>query len=166
MSYFKPLNEVEKAFSRIDLDSSFHIFQNFLSEAVFDGLEMCDAKLSESRKKISQEELSSIQEEIEKLIDEVKSTDMPEKLKEILLTKSKDIMDAMIKYRIWGIDGLENCLDSSIGGIRRNKRLFEDNFDDNNEHITSFYSIVNRLLKIVNLGKGLTELTNSIKELL
>ncbi len=77
---------------------------------------------------ISEEELASIQLEVEKLINRILDSDFDDDLKTILIDGLDEIREAIVDYRLLGAEAIRKAVDRNFGVYNRNKEYLHLDF--------------------------------------
>ena len=92
-------------------------------------------------KKINLEKLNSLGEELMSLRNEIINMTLPYDLKKTLLNSLRKMDEAIIMFKLRGVDGINEALNESIGGILRLWKKYPHHFSKNKV----FTSVLNKL---------------------
>ncbi len=117
------MHKVEAALSRSILslnEAVAHVHAQY-NEATLLSLELCSDALHRRRAErvVADDDLKRIDEEISKLVDEVRSSKLDQDLRDFLLTHLAEMHQAVGDVRIRGSIALEEVLDRTCGAISR-----------------------------------------------
>lgn len=117
--FLKPFENIEKLFSQINLEGSWQTGKRLLDEPTIYGLQFCSDRLSReaSVSTVNHEEIERIQKILSELTETVLSLDFEPNLKSLLIRNLEGLRQAIIAYRIRGIEGIEAELEASFGSL-------------------------------------------------
>lgn len=158
----KPLDQVERALSRTNLEASWESFKAFLDDTTMYGLQLC-ADMTVRRttaRPIDQKEIEALLKAVETLQGELLDAQLPADLKEYLSAELTKIREALILYRIRGTAGLEDVLRRIAGGLLLERSRFEQVASEApvQSYLHRFRDVLNSLATMVSVAKGLKEL--------
>ena len=121
--YLEPFDEIDRAFSYFNFDSSWQPTRDHLTDATMRSLAFAADTLARAQwtSEVEQEELHSLLEAVTSLLLEVQESDLSEEVQAFLIASLHDIQRAIIEYKIRGVDGLEEALGRSIGSAMRHR---------------------------------------------
>jgi len=152
--FLKWLPKVQKSFSNINLTASFKNFMNPIDEAALDGLDFCSDLLSRRKpeKTLDQKELDSIYKDVSVLIDDILDSDTNQYLKQFMLEKLDDVIQAIRNYKIRGAKPIEKAVESTLGSIVTHKGIYEETKKSKNG--SRFWKLLARVAIVVNIVAG------------
>lgn len=117
--FLKPFDNIEKLFSQINLEGSWQAGRRLLDEPTIYGLQFCSDRLSRetSVSTVNHSEIEQIQKVLSELTETVLSLDFEPELKSLLIRNLEGLRQAIIAYRIRGIEGIEAELEASFGSL-------------------------------------------------
>lgn len=104
---------------------------------------------------IKEEDLASLQAEIDKLTSEIIDSDLDNQLKSVLTTGLNGVRQAILEYRIHGAEGLRQALDKSIVDMMiRYREEFEaaSTKTESQEFIRNYFEIIQKVNNLVSTG--------------
>ena len=121
--YLRPFKQIEAALSQTNLDANWKPWRNRLDEPTLYGLQFASDKLSRvmGYTEISAEDIVKIHEELDGLTKSVLDSELNEDLKTFLIRNLEGLRQALIAYRIRGVDGLEQEVARNLGSILLHK---------------------------------------------
>lgn len=162
----EPLDQVERALSRTNLEASWESFKGFLDDRTMYGLRLC-ADMTARRtpvRPIDHKEIEALLKAVETLQDELLDAQLPADLKEYLSAELTKIREALILYRIRGTAGLEEILRRIAGGLlfegSRLKQVASD--APAQDYLHRFRGILSSLASMVSIAQGFKELVAPI----
>lgn len=160
--YLKPFKKIEKFFSQVNLDAGWEHWQKQLDEPTLYGLQFAADRLSRisGSTTIAQEDIQSIQAELEKFVESVLASDLPQGLKALFLRNLESIRHALLVYRIRGVEGLENELERAVGSLMLNKAEIPPAGSKSASRTfwERFFIVIDRINKAVTLTRGAKDL--------
>jgi hypothetical protein len=157
--FLAPFEKITRLVGTINLDQQW----NKMREAYLDPMTMkllwlaANAVSAQAGEiSIREERLGELQAEVEALMKEVLDTAFSEELKAILVEKLKEIHTAILAYRISGLRGLRQAVESSLGAILFNEAEFKRPQD---EKTTQFRIKLGAVIKDIAIAvtQGATE---------
>lgn len=163
LKYFK---RVEEILSSVTFNTNMNSFLNQIGDKELYSLEVCDDLLSKSRPEINIEEdkFNQIINSAKNLLNEIKDANINQELKDFLSSKLEDIIEAMMDYKIVGIETIRETITSIIGDATLKQEIMKR--DKKTKYQKSFWEIVLRLSIIISLITNSTELGTYITPLL
>jgi hypothetical protein len=165
--YLKQLPSIQGAFATVRQSDQWKSFKNRLDEATMLSLEHCADELSKhsNERVLGQDELQSLREDVEALIDRVlDGTTIDPKLREILLEHLEIIRRAIINYKLHGSDGLQEAIKTATGAVYLNRGIFEAEKDS--EAVDWYWKIIVRIGTLTALVSDAHELAPGVAKLL
>ena len=160
--YLKPFGKLERFFSQVNLDTNWEHWKQQLDEPTLYGLQFAADQLSRSAgsTSISEEDVVSLQEELEQFVASVLKSDLPPGLKALFLRNLESVRHALLVYRIRGLDGLEHELERAVGSLMLNRQHIppEGDKSEPRKFWERFFVVVDRINKAVTLSRGTKEL--------
>jgi len=163
--YLKPFKKLERFFSQVNLDAVWEHWQKQLDEPTLYGLQFAADQLSRSAgsTSISEEDIASLQEELEQFVASVLESDLPQGLKTLFLKNLESVRHALLVYRIQGLDGLEHELERAVGSLMLNRQHIppEGDKSESRKFWERFFVVVDRINKAVTMSRGVKELAGA-----
>jgi hypothetical protein len=114
---------------------------------------------------LDQDELQSLQEDVEALIDRVlDTTTIDLKLRGILLEHLEIIRRAIINYSLYGSKGLQEAVKTGTGAVYLNREIFEAEKDS--EAVDWYWKVIVRIGTLTALVSDAHELAPGVAKLL
>jgi hypothetical protein len=167
--YMSPFAHVEQMLATMNLEQQWGRFNEQLTPTVMQALHFgADAVAKTARfRSLSEEqrqELEDLLEEVEELRKDVTSSGLPAELIVYVVAKLEDVRRAIIEFRLTGFEGLQNVLDETLGGLLRQRGLFEEFQDE--PPVRRFRNVLRRLGAVLGFGIQAGQLTTSVLLLL
>lgn len=160
--YLKPFVKIERFFSQVNLDAGWEHWKAQLDEPTLYGLQFAADRLSRvsGSTTIAQEDIHSIQAELEQFVESVLASDLPQGLKALFLRNLESIRHALLVYRIRGVEGLEHELERAVGSLMLNQTEIPPTGSKSTSRTfwERFFVVVERINKAVTLTRGAKEL--------
>ncbi|MCY7947333.1 hypothetical protein P8891_13440 [Bacillus atrophaeus] len=163
------INNIERGLSQIDLNmGTMKTFYAYINRETVTALYYIGENYSflnaSQSKELESEQVTSLLSEIEELTKNFYASTLPEKLKLIVIKKLNLIREALIQYRITGLDGLQDALEQTIGSIILNGSEFSN--QENDQNVKGLFGFINKLGHILSVGNTAGEFIGYIKEYL
>jgi hypothetical protein len=160
--YLKPFAKIERFFSQVNLDAGWEHWRAQLDEPTLYGLQFAADRLSRinGSTAIAQEDIQSIQSELEQFVESVLASDLPQGLKALFLRNLESIRRALLVYRIRGVEGLEHELERAVGSLMLNQSEIPPagSKSQSRKFWERFFVVIDRINKAVTLTRGAKEL--------
>ncbi len=148
--YLAPFNNIERAFSNLNLEMPWANFSSNLDATTMLSLQFAADTLALQRPEptIAQDKLNEIQAEVEALITKVVSSSLPTVLKSMIIDNLEKIRRAIIDYGLTGVAGISEVVDVSFGSTLRLHDEVKEAIDaapENKEIFAGFFKIVGNL---------------------
>lgn len=160
--YLKPFPNIEKLLSTLNLDASWKPYRELLSEPTLYGLKFCSDKLSriDRIEKIDKSEIGAIQEQLASLVEEILNSEIDPYVKELLLRNLEGLRQALIAYRVRGLEGIEREVEAGLGSIFVNKSKIEKSTleDNTGRFLRAYIALLDVTNKTISTAKNLKEL--------
>lgn len=120
--YLNALNSAIEALSKINFNNEtigMDTFKKYFDREKLIPLEFCADLLENNSngRDLNDKEVQSLLEEVSELINQVLEMEINKDLKYICINNLKNIHDAIIKYDLFGSDGLIKNIESSLGSL-------------------------------------------------
>ncbi|HAS7010773.1 hypothetical protein [Vibrio parahaemolyticus] len=152
----------ENSFTNCNLDQPWSSFINHISEPAIDYLHMTSSLLSTNRPQpvLKRDELESISESAQELIQQVISSDLPLHLKKYFLEQLRKIKFAVEEYQITGSAQVAEIVEATFGKAILNQELVKAK--DTHESAKSFWSFMAKTALVVSTTVGGLQLTDTV----
>ena len=105
------------------------------------------------------EDLDFLQSEIEALINDVLGSELGEEIKRVIVDGLEAVRQAVMQYRVLGLEGLRGALDRNIGIIARyGKDLDAANNKNERQIMSKWWSVLEKLDMVVSAGFNVQQL--------
>ncbi len=164
--YLKSFQTIDKAFFPLNLSLSIEATQALLTDEALTRLQFCAEALGNDfpENQVIQSQLNEAQEMIDKLIEEIETTELPATLKWMLLEQSYKVKRSISAYHAQGAKGLKeasNCLlGTMIGMDERLKRM------DDKVLLTKIGNLIKFLDKMASKALRIKSMSRRIDSLL
>jgi hypothetical protein len=169
--YLKPFNKIERMFSSINLEANWQGWKNQIDEPTIYGLQFCSDTLNRITKitALKNNEIEQIKKSLTELSDMVSHSSLEPSLQLLLLRNIESLRQALIAYKIKGIDGIETEMELSLGSLFLNKDKVKDSVDkDNTDDVfKKYFKFLDGLHKTVSTAKKIDQLSgNTLSKML
>lgn len=157
--YLEPFKNFHIILSSVNLNQPIANFKNILNDVNLKGLEFCSAKLSEgiTEHQIAEADLKDIQALIENLIkDLLDSKTLDKNLKQIIVTRLKDLLVVIINYRLFGNDAIQEEFELIMGTVFVRQNQFRENAD--NKDVNRLWKILGKISTVLSITANLQKL--------
>lgn len=165
--YLKPFNKIERIFSSINLEASWQGLKNLIDEPTIYGLQFCSDKLNRNSKitALKNSELDQIKKSLIELSDMISNSSLEPSLQLLLLRNIESLRQALIAYKIKGIDGIETEMELSLGSLVLNREKVKESVAKNNSGgvFEKYFKLLDGLNKTVSTAKKVDQLTGLSK---
>lgn len=162
----KPVQKVQYAIREVYLSGPWGSIINSFDEATIDGLRFCNAILESELSSVSiqDSQIDTWLSQIEDLLKDVNSSDVPEDLKVFFTEHLERLRRALHQYWIFGISGIEFELERSIGAgfIKRN----EIRSCDNQTIVKKIFCFFGALADVITASEGVRSIADIAFKLL
>lgn len=169
--YLKPFIKIEAMLSQINLDAQWQSWQQQIDEPTIYGLQFCSDRLNREANftSLKASELDQIKKALEELTDSVSISQLETSLKLLLVRNLESLRQALIAYKIKGIDGIETELELNLGSLFLNKDKIAASADktESKTFIKKYFKFLDGINKTVSTAKQVDQLTgNSLSKLI
>jgi hypothetical protein len=164
--YLSTLEEIADAFTQIVFfEKLYNGGRLNVGKASLEKLGLCAFILSQKQGEIvlNKEQLHELLSEVRGLLDKVLDSELDADIKQFLIKKLRDIEQAIIDYKFKGSEGLQEVLESSIGGAFLNINAEERK---ENPLVSNFFTIVTRLAAMLNIANTSKQLAPDVSNML
>ncbi|MBX4271449.1 hypothetical protein [Clostridium estertheticum] len=164
--FLETISYIEEVFSTISLKTPMLSLDKILNKSTITSLKFISQFIERdcNNYNVDEDKLDGLRQEVEDLIKEILSMDLPKEIKDIFIYNLEKIRSAIINYRIWGYDKIKDCIDVGIGQIVRNKDNFEINETNQNvqESSKKFIALLGRVDSLITLGSSIKKIVGPI----
>lgn len=152
-AYIEPLNNVQEALARVEVKkngSGFYNFKTYMDNTKMTSLKYCAIALSDKSdaKELADEQIREIEESIEQHIETISKMSIDDELKTSLINNLLKINKMIVKYKIYGNDGINEIIERSVGQVMVNAKK-----DANKEEKAALSDFLEGLSKVHNVIK-------------
>lgn len=162
------LNTIEIALSTINFEGSMDKFQKNINNETLTALFYIGESMSLiydlNETQINGEEISDLINEIDKLVESITSSTLPEDVKSLLFKNLDSIRSSLISYKISGADGMKTALEQTIGSLFINNELITPVAQD--ENVKGIFNIIDKMNTVLSTGVAVKDLVGPIIGLL
>lgn len=164
--FLKPFINIEKLLSQLNLDASWQSGKRFLDDPTILGLQFCSDRMRRELviSTVDHSEIENIQKTLSDLTEMVLKINFEASLKATLIRNIETLRQAIIAYRIKGIDGIEAELQASFGSIvlkREDVKKAANESPEKKNFFIKYIGFLDVINKTVNTAKDLDQLTGS-----
>jgi len=135
--YIKAFANIESLIARLPYNTKWGQISTPLDELTMLRLQYA-ADLIDGKEEVhtfDRTELGGIQKRIEALQEEVLSSNFPDELREILLQKLEDIRQAILIYRVSGMEGVRQAVEGALGALWLQAEHLGEIEDEKQRHV-------------------------------
>ncbi|WP_443693152.1 hypothetical protein ACRZ5O_08525 [Pseudomonas protegens] len=160
--YLAPFKKLEQVFSKIQLHSPWANYRQYLDEATLNALafgsHVLEAK--SGRNPLTSEQTGEFLEKLDQLLRECLNSNLPESLMKLFHRNLESLRQALISYKISGIQGLEDEIDRVIGAMARHNSEIRDQTDDTSRgFMKSVFEVVANINESIQLAESVAKLS-------
>lgn len=162
--YLRPFTKIETILSQINLDGSWQHWKNQIDEPTIYGLQFCSDRLNRATNytKIPNDEVDAIKKSLSELTDQILESDLDKGLKELLIRNLEQLRQALISFKIKGIDGLEQELALNLGSIILHREEIKEKSSNGKSALWEKYFVfLEGVNKTISSAKNIKELVGS-----
>jgi hypothetical protein len=161
--YLKPLKRVEQMLSHINLEAAWQHGKSFLDDTTMYGLQIAADKLSRvsGYSHVDNKDVDALRAELDELLSKALNAALPAELKALFLRNLESLRQALLAYRIRGIEGLHQEIERSYGSLSLHRDQIKEAAakDASSRDLwKSFFDVIDRLNKLVTFAKNAGEL--------
>lgn len=160
--YLAPFKKTDQMFSRIDLSSGWNHSKQFLDETTLNALAFGNHALepNHGKCKLSSDQAVDFIEKLDQLLRDCLDSNLPDSLKKIFHKNLESLRQALITYKISGVQGLEDEVDRLIGAMSRHSAEIRDQEDDKSKgFMKSVFELVANLNECIQLAETAAKLS-------
>lgn len=158
--HLTPFGNIENMLSTVNLDGAWEPCKNLIDDMTLLGLRFNADKLSRASgfTHVADEDLVEIRKSLDELINKVVDSSLEADLKSLLLRNLESVRHALVSYRVRGIQGLQDEVEKSFGSMLLRKGDIAKSSEEHKEVWHSFYTLIDRVHKLVSLARDSKEL--------
>ncbi|PGE86636.1 hypothetical protein COF01_15400 [Bacillus pseudomycoides] len=164
----KFLKRIERSLSSLNIDGTMSTFKSYMNSETLTALSFISEHMSFvydfHESVINAEEISNLVSEIDKLVENITLSDLPEDIKSLLFKNLHTIRSSLISYKISGIDGMKTALEQTIGSLFMNNEVITPVAQDDN--VKGIFNIIDKVNSILSTGVAAKDLIGPIFSLL
>jgi hypothetical protein len=169
--YLKPFVKIETMLSSINLEAQWQSWQQQIDEPTIYGLQFCSDRLNRETNftTLKNSDLEQIKKAIEELSNSVSDSNLETPLKLLLIRNLESLRQALIAYKIKGIDGIETELELNMGSLFLNKDKIVASADkqESKSFFQKYFKFLDGINKTISTAKQVDQLTgNSLSKLI
>ena len=112
---------------------------------------------------ISQEELASLQSDVEDLINKVVDSDIDADVKSVLRDGIEAVRQAILNYRIFGAEGIRQALDRNVGLVFRYGEDFKNASENEGKQVISdYFDLLKKVDIVISTASKIKQLVSPI----
>lgn len=164
--YLDWVGPLDTAFSKNNLNGNWQEFIAHINSYVINCLTMTSDLLSHKMPEpiLSDSNLDNILNDARKLIDEVKGSDLPEKVKEYMVKQLHKICLSVEEYQITGAESISEVIESTFGhGVLYNESVV---VSEKNSAAKKFWQYMANTALIVSISIGVQQLSPTVSKML
>ncbi|MEM5623729.1 hypothetical protein AAHB56_30925 [Bacillus thuringiensis] len=162
------LRSIEKALYSINFDGNMSSFTQHLDKETLTALYYMGENMNFiydlNETTIDSEEINSLVNEVNELIDNITTANLPEEVKTILFTNLNNIRTSLISYKVSGIEGMKTALEQTIGSLFMNNEVITPVAQD--ENVKGVFNIIDKMNTVLSTGVAVKDLVGPIMGLL
>ena len=94
---------------------------------------------------IPEEELATLQSDVEDVINKVVDSDLEDDLKSVLFDGLEAVRNALLNYQLFGAEGIRNAVDRNVGSYARHREDFDRASNQGKEVIGAYKRFINEV---------------------
>ncbi|MEQ6342921.1 MAG: hypothetical protein M3A44_15080 [Gammaproteobacteria bacterium] len=160
--YLRPFSQIERVLSHINLDAGWKHWKDQIDEPTIYGLQFCSDKLNRvtNYTKIPNEEIDSIKQSLSELTDQILNSELDNSLKELLVRNLEGLRQAIISFKIKGIEGIQREVELNLGSIILHREEIRSKSISGKESalLSKYFKFIEGLNKTISTAKNIKEL--------
>jgi Na+/phosphate symporter len=160
--YLQPFANIERGLAVMNFDNHWNDIGQHITETVLAQLAFGADKLARVSgfTEIDQSELDELREAVEKLLNDVLAAELPENLTQLLVRNLEAIRQALLGYRLRGVQGLEQEIERSVGSMVLHQDQIKKTKAGTKEQTTweTYFTVITRLNAMVTAAKNIKEI--------
>ncbi|KAA3642014.1 MAG: hypothetical protein DWQ07_25810 [Chloroflexi bacterium] len=164
--YLAHINKIEEGLSKTHYFGQWSTFKQYIDEPTMIGLAFVADTLSNriGEKVIPHEDLDELLKEVNTLLESVINADLPDSLRDLIVTGLEDIRRAILTYKLKGAKGLNEALEKSLGSLFANFSLVKDHIKK--KPTKDFMGVLDKAHKMIVFALKAKELAAPIYDLI
>ncbi|MDG1570096.1 MULTISPECIES: hypothetical protein [Bacillus cereus group] len=164
----KFLSNIENALSSMNFEGDMSRFKTYMDSETLTALSFISDHmgfiydLHES--KIDAEEITDLITEINNLVENITSSNLPGDVKSLLFKNLDLIRASLISYKISGVEGMKTALEQTIGSLFMNNEVITPVAQD--ENVKGIFNIIDKMNTVLSTGVAVKDLVGPIIGLL
>ena len=160
--YLQPFASIEQLLSMMNIDRQWTEGINLIDKATLQGLQFGADKLSRVSgfTEIEQSDLDQLRESVEQLLNEILAAKLPEALTQLFVRNLETLRQALLGYRLRGVQGLEQEMERALGSMVMHYDQVKACKEGSAEQKTwkSYAELLTRFNALVTAAKNIKEL--------
>ncbi|WP_085721530.1 hypothetical protein [Pseudomonas sp. B22(2017)] len=160
--YLAPFKKTDQMFARIDLSGGWNNSKQFLDETTLNALAFGNHALEakHGKCKLSSEQTIDFIEKLDQLLRDCLDSDLPDSLKKLFHKNLESLRQALISYKISGVQGLEDEVDRLIGAMSRHSAEILDQADESSKgFMKSVFEVIGSINESIQLAETAMKLS-------
>ena len=144
-------------------------FRKIFDEGLLDALQLISENISayKGEEFISEENLATLQSDVEDVINRVVDSDLEDVLKNVLFDGLEAVRNAILNYEMFGAEGIRNAVDRNVGSYARYRCDFERAEDSEiREVICAYKKVLNEVNAIISTALKFKQLAEPVAQVL
>ena len=168
--YLKQITEVKRGLSLLSINSgSWGAFLAILNDNFMISLLLMSENISirGGEEVISEENLATLQANVDDIINRVADSELDTEFKQVLLDGLESVRQAILNYRVTGAEGIRNAVDRNVGSYARYRDDFERASETEDQNIIHAYkSVINEVNVAISTALKLKQLAEPAAQVL
>ncbi|QGX40927.1 hypothetical protein [Permianibacter aggregans] len=168
--HLKPFKRIESALSTFNLDASWEHWKNQIDDSTLLGLQFSADKLSRlsGTTSIPNDELANLRSQLDALIGFVAESSLVPEIKIFMLRHLERLRHALLAYRVRGLDGLQEGLETIVGSFMLNSEAVKSSAttEEEKEAMKKIFNLIDQFNKVVSFARNAKELASPAIQLL
>lgn len=165
------LNNVIEGFSKIYFNASpgsvrdgMDEFESYFNKEMMTSIEICAYYLSEQSNEIciEDEKIQELIEEINGLIQEILKSELNKDLKRILVYQLNNVRESLLKYKLFGAEGIINNIATTLGTLMLN--IEKANDKQSKFTLKNIFGFIGKVNAIISFKSNSINLLTAISE--
>ncbi|WP_236238446.1 hypothetical protein [Pseudomonas faucium] len=160
--YLAPFHKLDLVFAKIDLSTRWSNSRQHLDEVTLGALAFGNHVLEakSGKCKLNSEQAIEFIERLDQLLRDCLNSNLPEPLQKLFQKNLESLRQALISYKISGIQGLEDEIDRLIGAMSRHSAEIRDQVDETSKgFMKSVFEIIAGINESIQLAETAVKLS-------
>lgn len=160
--YLAPFEKLDQVFAKVDLSVRWQNSKQHLDEATLSALAFGNHVLEAKHGKcsLSHEQTIDFIEKLDQLLWDCLNSPLPEPLKKLFHKNLESLRQALISYKISGVQGLEDEVDRLVGAMSRHSAEIRDQEDDKSKgFMKSVFEVIASINESIQLAETAAKLS-------